>query len=67
MRAVLSRRVVREGLTEKTSEQRPGGQEGTSQEQTWEKRVLSRGNNSKCKGLELGTHFMCLTNSNIIF
>lgn len=64
MRVVILHLVVREGLTEKTFEQRPDGQEGTSQEQTWKKRVRGRGQR-KYKRPELGTHLICLRNSKI--
>lgn len=59
MGAVTLRGVVREGLTEKTQEQRPAGQGAISQKQ---ERVPGRGD-SKCKGPELGTHLLCLRNS----
>lgn len=49
---------------EKMLEHKPERQEGISQEQTWRNRVLGR-RTSKCKGPELGTHLMCLKNSNI--
>lgn len=55
----LLHRVVKEGLTEKTLEQRTVRQGGISQEQ---ERVPGRGD-SKCKGPELGAHLLRLRNS----
>lgn len=49
---------------EKTLKHKPERQEDISQEQTWENRVLGRGI-SKCKGPEVGTHLICLKDSNI--
>lgn len=48
----------------KTLEHRPEGQEGMSQKQTWEKRVLGR-QDSKRQGPELETHLMSFKNSHI--